>query len=462
MRTQHCTRAPHATIPGRITHRIRNWSNYRTPNVGFRASSPAAVNAQGTPPDWAGQFDFSFTSLKSPLQVFARDALDVGNRAMVGVRRSDKPSAWLNMKALDVQASDAVVSDDGLTITYPGLWPGCDLVYTVGGHKLKETVVIWDKSIAPSKFEWTVKYAPSYTLDIVDDVLTLRDDDGGPQIETRRPWGEDSATTAPTASGKQYIGCALVEESSRRGLRVVCLTPNPDDMASAIGTVKLDPTTVISGTTALEDSFLSGRFDTNENRGGTSSFNITKDTNLNPRCVVARITQSQAASVIPAETITGWSYWSSFGTNFTSGTGCDMRIGYIKDGNDWFEGTADGIQQVGSCCFNYAKYNTQLWNGGALGCKVNGSDVDSTEEFVSVFGFSSTLLAVVANGNTTVMENWRDAVRESNGIRWAIAEGEGTYSSSLVYLTEEVTHPPPEWRIDHESLPASSYFFIGF
>ena len=460
MRTQHCTTASHATIPRRVTHKIRNWSNFQTPGVSFRTSKPQVLGAQGTPPDWVGQFDFSFSSLEAPLQVFARDATDVGNRAMVGMRRSDRPSAWLNMKALDVEASDVVVTNNGRTITYPGLWPGCDLVYEVGGHKLKETVVVWDKSVAPSKFEWTLKYSPSHTIDIAGDVLTLYDGDGEKQIETRRPWGEDSATTAPTATGHQYIRCALTEENPHQGLVVVCLTPNPDDMATSVGVVRLDPTTVISGIAAIDDASISSGSPSANYGGWVNMRGGRTDTGSTTWRTLTKI----ATAAIPAEDLTGFRVKVYRGSHPNSTASGVIDLFRIFPANVWTEGTTSGsAPEVGAVCWGKLVYNTVNW-AGSVGCTTSGVDyaADASPPSIAYDSYTSgpdVLISITLDPAWPT--GWRDSTFANNGMIWKERNAWSADDALQMRATETLTGNEPTFEIDVGSLEAK-YFFIGF
>lgn len=350
LRGQHWTDAPHPSLAGQRKRSIRNWSNFKTPGQEFKPANPGAGTAQGAPPYWAGAFDFSLQSLDGALQVFARDAMDVGNRAMVGVRSSKDPGCWINFKALNVNPVDAVITNNGKTITYPGLWPGCDLVYTVGAHKLKEVVRIWDKSIAPEYFEWTIKAAPGCPVDIAGDVLRLRDGDGVSVIHTAAPWGEDSATTAPTVSGKQHIACTFTQQDDYQGNVVGRLTPSPEGMAAAVGAVELDPTTEISGPTDIDDAFCASGGDQTKNYGGHANV-IVRGGTRNGFIRVATGAIPVAATYTDF-TMTGYA-------NIVSNTNPVSR--QVNAANVWYEGVSSGSVEVDAISWYGPQTVTLFW-----------------------------------------------------------------------------------------------------
>ena len=351
------------------------------------------------------------------------------------------------MKALDVEASDIVVTDSGRTITYPGLWPGCDLVYEVGGHKLKETVVVWDKFLAPPYFEWTLKYPPSHTIDVAENVFALLDGEGNKEIETQTPWGEDSSTLALTLSGHQYIRCTLTEENARGGFRVVRLTPNPDDMEGGVGVIRLDPTTTISGTVDIEDSFV-GDFPLG-NTGGGDLIAVGYDSTVNLDRALVRIA---TIGSIPSGTITAFRYifWHVSYANSTNSNNIDFFA--IKDANDWTElgvvwGTTDGVTP---------------W-AGSDGCGTSGTDYDaegSPPTWASPAKTSGPPVEITVALVPQWATDWRDSVRDSNGIL-ARAQDETTLGAIAVWNSSEALTNKPIFEVDVEVVGAK-YFFIGF
>lgn len=423
IRSQHWTDRPNPDDLriGRRRRTIKNWSNYRTPGNDWAETRPGVGAPQGAPPDWVGAYDFSLSSLEGPLQIFARDAMDVGNRAMVGYRSSETPGAWMNLKALDVNAVDAVVSGDGLKITYPGLWDGCDLVYDVGGHTLKETVEIWDKSIAPLYFEWTIKTPPQYELTIGDNRFDL-----GGIIESRAPVGWDSAMVGGNIDGTQPIGLTYTEQDLRTGLRVVRLTPNPDDMANAIGTVTLDPTTTISGTTDIDDGTLIA-FWADRNSGvdpklsfqsGTTKFIIRANDSAIPEGVYTKADLNLYTTFVR-----GYSMYRILPVNAGWGEG---------RGLDYFTALA------GEYTRDSARHTIQLWASSFLGTA--GLDYTTTG---SITGTTTT--GVFNKFDLTpFFSSWSDGTYANAGVLFV-----GTSGSTGDFVSTDGTSNQPWYDLEY-------------
>jgi hypothetical protein len=429
--------------------------NYQTPDHGFVAASPGVGAAQGKPPHWGnGAFDFSHYGGAGGLQVSARDAMDQGNRAMIGIRRSDRPGAWLNMKACDVQATDAVISEDGRTITYADLWPGCDLVYEIGAAKLKETVVIKDKSIAPAYFEWTLKEAPGHTLDIADDAIRILDADGNPEIETALPWGEDSATTALTPTGKNYIECTFAEQDARGAFRVGRLTPNAEHMASAVEPVRLDPTATLSGTSVIEDALLYegvahanyGGFTIrgmmSSGDGPSGAFNQTARS-------LGRILNP--ASNIPAGTLTAVRFMHYQISDSNSVNGGTVECYTVASAySDWVEGTASGSTQAGSCDWTDRQHSSLAWStpGGAVGTDFDSGTIGTMVYVGRPAGIP--LLRTFTFSDISAFTAWRDATKTNGGIMFKRSVENAQVQS---YYVDEATEGvnTPYFEIDYSA-----------
>lgn len=125
-----------------------------------------------------------------------------------------------------------------------------------------------------------------------------------------------------------------------------------------------------------------------------------------------------------------------------------ITIRRIKAANDWAVGTATGASQAGSCCWNYAKYNTQGW-AGSVGCGTEGTDYDTDASPPSL------ALAAFTSGSNTVrtitlpvawVTGWRSG--GNNGIMLKEAS-EDTSGKFLFFLSTEVTGFGPYLEIDY-------------
>lgn len=422
---------------GRARRReIRVGSNYKTPGNAFAPSAPGLEQAQGAPPDWAGFWDFSFAGLNAPLQTFARDSMDVGNRAMVGCRLSDRPQSWWNLKAMNVNPVDAFVSEDGLTITYAGLWDGCDLVFEVQGMRLVKRIVIWDKSIAPPHFEFTVQYGQGHDFAVSGGSMRLSQD-GIDYLRTDIPWGKDSATTGLGPDGENQIPTTLTEQAPVAGRPVVRITPDPVAMASAFGTVTIDPTSVISGSASLQDAMILSGGNADKNYGSRADF-VFKNNG----------TQKSLLRVLTSALPIGTYNTVDIDVYPNAGSTIASESRRVLPGNSWVEGTSNGVIESGAVCWNYPTYNAPPWNGTA-GCST--PHVDYQDDNVCTFG--SYTSGVWATENCTAagvanFQGWVDGTYANEGFVLGFS---GASTAQLRLSSQQGTNP---WfvTIDYDEL----------
>ena len=423
-------------------------SNFWTPARGWKASSPHMAVSAGEPSDWeGGTYDYTRSSINGPIQVHIKRG------AALVMARSDRPRSNLRLKPIGGADIDPVVSADGLTITYPGMWLGCDLIYKLG-RKVKSWIKVWDKSIAPVRFGWTVRHHDSHTINIANNTLNLLDANGKIALTIPAPWGHDSSTAAPTHDGKQRIRCALNERARDGGAQTVWLKPNVDDMASAIGDVWLDPTVIVSGTTDVEDAGLLSAANADFNYGGwaVSPIGMVKNSTY-----VSNEVTRLATSALPTDTITGfrWVFYHylASGAVTTAGTASAYRV---TDGNVWTEGVNNGVAEVGASSWNDSAAPT-AWLGGSNGCAISGTDYIAdgsppTHAFAApgqggaqTFALDPAWITYWASGGT------------NNGYITTVLSA--TDGQCFWPYTTEWSGNTPSWEIDYSAGPASGAIY---
>lgn len=423
-----------------MRRRVSNWLNYREPGQDWQPSTPGAAQAQGAPPAWSGAFDFSHQSHHAPLQCYFRDAMDAGNRAMVGCRISERPGCWLNIKALDCTSADAVIEDGGAAVRWPSLWPQADLVYRPGRHKLAKELHLHAPG-HPLAFEFSVRLAAGHALEFVGGGARVLDIDGAEVLRLPSPWAHDSATTGLGPDGHQQIGVTMTEGDSRRiggvAYRTIRLEVSADDLASAVYPVWVDPTVTVSGTTDIEETRIQSNAG-NSNFGGDTVLYFGYSSRINS---LVRI----AAGALPCDTITGFGmtayWWSSLNL--------DIDAYHVVDVNSWVEGTAGAAAQAGSACWNQAKYTVQNWAGGANGCGISGNDFDADANPPSIrppsTGWHTISLPV------QWATEWVSGARATNGF--VMIERSGAAGYPACYTTEHATLPL-YFEVDYEAAAA--------
>lgn len=440
-RANHWTDAPHGEGRRRT---LSNWLNFWTQGQGWAPCAPAATPAQGTPPNWPGQFDFSHGSQAAALQCFFRDATDPGNRAMVGARLSARPGSWLNLKALDCTAAD--VELEAGNARWPDLWAQTDLIFRPGRGKLQKEIICKAPG-HPLVFRFTVKIAPGHTFEVANGLGRLLDE-GSEVLELRSPFASD-------ANG-EAIQIVMRASNPVGPFQVVELALDPADLAGAVYPVTVDPTVVISGTTDIEDNLMyQGGVTTNYGGAVFAIFGL-RLANQRTRTLF-RIDESTIPSgSITAFRMLAWRYSNAFSAN--PGT---LEFYIIKDANDWVEGTSGGGPQAGSACWNQAKYLSQNW-AGSVGCGTSGVDYDADASppswpYLARTAGPDVLHTIPLDAAWPPL--WRDAARVNNGI---IGFGDEITTSTQFFIrSSESAGNPLSFEIDYTELPKGAKRGIG-
>lgn len=383
------------------------------------------------PSNWIGAFDLARYSRCGALQIGVGDTSDPSNRALFGLRRSDQPDAWINIKAYDgVQAIDPMWDPDGLTASFPGLWPNADVSFSISRHRIDKRIVM--ASGAPTIYRFTLRKSPGLTHEWQPNgALLFRNDEGGPVFVLPPPWASDDngAAVSVTMSEEDPV------EIGGHSYSVIKLTVDADDFAGATFPVTVDPTTQITGTTGIEDNWLWAS-SPNANAGGYSLL-FVRESGFLLRSVVRIL-----ASNIPAGIVTGFRLLAYVGSSVDT-----VNAYFVADTNDWVEGSALTVIQAGSSCWNYAKYNSQEWAGGQNGCGISGTDYDADVSPPQISPAPNQWNSFDLKIEWPSL--WRDGVRAANGILLL-----GGTTSTVIDSTEGAN--PLYFEIDHE--PAS----IGF
>ena len=305
---------------------------------------------------------------------------------------------------------------------------------------MKETVVVWDKSVAPTTFKWTVQYGPGYDLFIGGNVFLLSDSSSGEdRIRSGQPVGWDSAVTGINPNGSQPVRITIQEESPYQGRRVISLTPNPEDMASAVGTVYLDPPITLTGATAIDDASLQGVLagaDPDNNYGGTTS--LLYDSDGDRKFLIRANTSSLPKAV-----------YTSAAIKLTAGGSRFCYFRRVLDANaDWVEGTSLGNAQTGSVCWSNKIYDATTptaWAGSA-GCSTNTVDYTTGGSSAGNIGPGQTTITLTAS----LFTNWANGTF-ANGGYVVTGDVNATFCSS----TEDATGQP-EFELIYEDTGSKS------
>ncbi len=448
LRAQHWT---DTQIAGRSRRRaVRNWSNYRQRDLSGAlladyAACSQAIEQGSAPIAWQGAYDFRYQVTRGPLQCFAGDSTDPSNTALVGVRRSDKPGAWINIKALGVQAVQPVTSADPLQIAWPLLWTQTDLAFRVHRHKLQKIIKRRDET-APLAFRFVLRVPDGYVLDVIEGeggYLRVLDENGVCRLRSECVHGWDSSTVASTPTGALPIRMYLMRGNNvtigGKIYPTVWVTFDADDCAGAVHPVFGDPTLRIEGTTDVEDTMLRASGPT-ANWGGYDQIIMREGATPEWRGLIRA-----KYSAIPGGMITGARLY------MYRSTGGPANVRTYKALHPWVEGAQLGTAGVA----NFNEYDTSLaWD--TAGCRNAGGDFDIN--YSDNQGINTT-----AWYTWTITNSWAEAWRMSgsdNGVMLGYYDS-GLSSEVRVYSSEGTN--PAYWEFDYT--PASTgtpkYFTYG-
>jgi len=375
---------------------IRNWMHYQEPGSDWLTSAPSPDIATGTPDNWVGGFNFQFFSRFGPMQIaLGNDAQD---RPHVRVRRSHKPGNWAEFIWLGGQTITPVATQNDKRVRWTGWRQNTALIYTVSGNKLTKIIRLTDPT-HPAFFRFALQLPDghSYTLS-PQGRIRIRDDQGSQYMRTSPPSALDSSTlSSDTPDGQQLISVTIEEDGvTAQGFPIFKLTPDANDLSAAVYPVDIDPTVTIDSADDIEDTY-NRSVDPDHNLGGNST--LAFETFLGSPVNI---------TLMRVKNFPDGNYESLVLTTHNNATGGAGTLGIypIKSANaDWVVGTSVFAIEAGASCWNWKKYNTDAWAGGANGCGVPGVDFDNTDGFtfnpaVNLNDFTSyTLSADWVNNN---------------------------------------------------------------
>ena len=421
-------------IGRRTTRRhVENRINHRTA-AGLLMPTRRGVELQSGPPaHWQGAWDFSHAQLDAPLQIYTRDSTDPGNRALMGINPSHRPDVWVTWKAHNVNACEPGISDDGTEVSYNGLWNGTDWRLVYAPNKVKDFIELFDLSVAPNQFVWTVKRAPGCHLEPRTNGVHLVDSDGVSHGRITYPiaWDDNGSAENPNIRVTMSFGAPI------GNFQTIVIKINEEDRAAAVGSITIDPEVQISGTTDIGDTSL---------RSNVPAANWAAFTNLySGSNQLWQMLIKVNSAAIPEGTLDDVQM-------VAARSDASVYIDFYKifEGNVWNEGNSSGSPEVGAACYSHAQYDTVPWLSGTGGL-VPGTDCE-TDYFAHVL-FNLYLQYLARPLPTSLFTEWRDGYNNgmvgfsSGGARCALRSTEdGTLPLYFdITYTEDggISRPPP-------------------
>jgi len=412
---------------GCVRRKIGNWLNYPVAGAkGVYESIAAAMTA---------------TRMAKETHVCETNALtckvgDQDSRELTYILApSDHPELWVRLTLVDGNKVDPQLQPDG-SLLYRNAVDGVDVQLLTAPGRLKESLIVNDRKV--TALRWKVEQSPLLTMRVDGNVTVWSDRNGKAVMETRAPWGHDSSKTALTLDGTQPLRASLTEDHGD-----LVLTLDATDLDKATLPAVYDPTAVISGATAIDDTHvytLLGRADWN--MGSQNVTYVGKWGDGTPIHTLFRFDQTQ----IPVGLITALRL--KFYQSTDRGANTLSKAYLIKDGNTWIEGLLSGGLETGlGCTWNHASHLPgQDWLGGHSGCGVSGVDYDSdasppTHDNQGAVGWNTLELP------PAWATAWRDGARVNNGFV-LIPDGFPANNYVTYYTTDNVANKP-YFEIDH-------------
>lgn len=408
---------------------LKNWSNYRT-SSGTWSPSDLQVRVATRGDDFRG-FSLSHVIDGAPLNMFIGDSASLGNRPWWGFRRSEDVNSNIVLFLVHGDGRNQSVDNKNKTITYKDCLVDSDLTLYAYPHKIEKWIKFKTEQAGEGgtgdRFTLGVLVPDGWTMEISRHASYILIKDAQKKVRFK------SKNLDAIDSNNNHLSCKFVNMGidSVNGnayykLMVQC------DAVNAVYPILIDPTATLSGTSAIEDTFLNSSGVTT-NWGNFSGVYYGNGGSYVP---IWRIDKTQ----IPSGTI------SALRLNaYSSATAASALSSYfIADANTWVEGTASGSAQVGSCCWDYAIYSTQAWAGSA-GCATSGTDYDADASPPTTTPSAGwNIIDLVASWATA----WRDSTRANNGFIMHNATNTGYF-----YSTENASNQP-YFEIDYSAPPS--------
>lgn len=380
--------------PGKRRRTLQNWRFFKTPSTNWAPCSNTTEFAENEPPAWEGAYEFEYGARNAVLQAhFIDRAAPVGEGdAMLGVRSSEHPENWLNIKPLG--GNDVWCFPDEDRVEWPDYWTDTNLLYRVRPNKVIKEIEITGFG-GPRRFQFSLRLAPLHTFEVADNALKVYDSTGKEWLHAPPVWGIDANGNALNVTLTQG------EDITYRGKTYpsIWLELSEDDFNNAPRPLMLDPTATINGTTNIEDTVIKSGNPTRNFGAATSLPFGSNQTGL------IRV----AAGAIPAGTLNAARLIMYSGST----TATTITAYIVKDANNWVEGTGNNTEVAGTASWTHTQWATVAW-AGSSGCATSGTDYDADASPPSVAkpasaGWSTLTLL------TAWFTAWRDAARTNNG-----------------------------------------------
>ncbi|GAA2418578.1 hypothetical protein GCM10010404_91470 [Nonomuraea africana] len=179
--------------------------------------------------------DGRWQDVDTRIEAVAEDGFVQGNdKAGFSTRFGDKTDKLAKIKLGERQLTFGVAGDakqvapvvKGSTVTYPGVWDGTDLVYTVTPSGVKEYLVLSKPPASGTAYSFTVKTGGVSAQQNADGSIAFNGDDGTPAFTVPKPFMIDSEVDAASPYGKRYSDAVTQAVTQQGSEATITLTPD--------------------------------------------------------------------------------------------------------------------------------------------------------------------------------------------------------------------------------------------
>jgi hypothetical protein len=401
--------------------RIENNQNYKNINGLWLPSNPVIEQTANPPPGWGGAYEFALAARDNGIQLFAGDETDQQNSALVGLRMTDHPDRWLNLKALDLHNQCRDIDPSPNAVKWANPWDATTLEWTVSKRGVSKLITA--DTGAPNSFRFSLKLPAGHTCKVDDNCLVVADAQGAEWLRTHQVWAMDALEN----SVPSYL--RMADPIGNYPVIEIGVEPGPEHVRP----FRIDPQVVISGTSAIDDSYLYVPAP-NYNYGGYVIIVANSYGNL---------LRLNSTTIPSGKIISGKiSLYCSI-----LGSSANTYFRKLVVGNaGWVEGTRGGAAQEGSNCYAYKAYSATTpveWvDGPGVGKPANYDD----EVLIDTIDSTGWWDLAISN---SWFEQWK--IAENNAGWYLVRPSAGT--SRAFHSTEYVTDPDlvPYVTIDYSA-----------
>jgi hypothetical protein len=415
--------------------KVGNNLNYKTPGQEYKETLHRLVKPTKKVDHWhSSAFDFHYQNEEAVLQAFLGDNSSPDNTASWTIRSAEHPESWIRWKALDVK-KNIKPRIDNTELIWKNLWKNANLLLRHSNHKLEKEIILSHPG-HPNVFNFQLEIAEDHNFELVNNsFVRIYNEQGILVLETRPVWGKDSSTTALSLDGSQSIKVSLEGgKDNGKNAYIFQLVINQEDLNTVVYPVIIDPTVVVSGTEAIDDTSLmeyAALGWQNYNLGANTVLYFGDNGAGNDRTGLVRC----ATASIPSGTITGASL--ALYAKHVGNPGSILAYRMAEANAAWIEGTKTfAAAATGEPTWSNLAHAATPWAGG-VGCKSSGVDFDADASPPAIV-LTAAYQVLSFTLPPSWFSEWKSGARGNGGL---VMRASAAGMNATFNATENATNP---------------------